>query len=55
MQLPLSFCVIAGFRSEGDENRALLVYYGAKGGNFLPTLCNLFSLKVGKKLPNFAA
>jgi len=29
--------VISGFRREGDENCALLGYYAASGGNFLPT------------------
>ena len=34
----LSCCVISGFRREIDENCALLGYYAARCGNFLPTL-----------------
>jgi len=30
-------CMILGFRHEADENRALLEYYAASSGNFLPT------------------
>jgi hypothetical protein len=30
-------CVISGFRREVDENWALLGYYAAGIGNFLPT------------------
>jgi len=29
--------MILGFRHEADENRALLEYYAASSGNFLPT------------------
>ena len=31
-------CHISGFRREVDENSALLGYYTASGGNFLPTI-----------------
>jgi len=31
------FCVILGFRREEDENCALLGYYAASSGGFLPT------------------
>jgi len=30
-------CVTSGFHREADENRALLGYYAASSGNFLPT------------------
>ena len=30
-------CMILGFRRDVDENRALLEYYAASSGNFLPT------------------
>ena len=33
----LVFCVISGFRREVDENYRRLGYYGASGGNYLPT------------------
>jgi hypothetical protein len=30
-------CSISGFRLEVNENRALMGYYAARSGNFLPT------------------
>jgi len=53
--------VISGFRREGDENRALLGYYGTNSGNFV-TESPIFrfepedetdrlSRNVGNKLP----
>jgi len=61
-------CVISGFRREVAENCALLGYYAASGGNFLPTFRDnlsvlrvqlnpedLLSGNVGKKLPLLAA
>ena len=62
-------CVTSGFRREADENRALLGYYAASSGDFLPTFrANLsvpvfisqvgndrLSRNVGKKLPLLAA
>jgi len=35
--------VISGFRREVDENCALLGYYAASSGNFLPTFRNNLS------------
>jgi hypothetical protein len=32
-----NLCAISGLRREADENRALLGYYAASSGNFLPT------------------
>ena len=30
-------CAVLGFRREGDENSALLGFYAATSGNFVPT------------------
>jgi len=34
----ISLYVVSGFRSDVDKNLALLGYYAAHGGNFLPTV-----------------
>jgi len=45
-------CVISGFRREVDENCALLGYYSAGSGNFLPTFRdNLWVPSSGVKNP----
>jgi hypothetical protein len=45
-------CVFSGFRREVDENRALLRYYTASSGNFLPTFRdNVLVLSSGVKNP----
>jgi hypothetical protein len=38
--LELLFRMISGFRHEVDETCALLGYYAARSGNFLPTFWN---------------
>jgi len=40
----LSRCVISGCRHEVDENCALLGYYAADSGNFLPTFRDYISI-----------
>jgi hypothetical protein len=56
--------MISGFRREVDGNCALLGYYTAYSGNFLPTFRDNLSVRsridmlfrnVGKKLPQLAA
>jgi hypothetical protein len=37
--------VIARFRREVDENRALLGYYAASSSNFLPTFRDIFKVQ----------
>jgi len=45
-------CVISGFRSEVYENCALLGYYAASSGNFLPTFWdNVLVPSLGAKTP----
>ena len=41
-------CVFAGFRRELAENRALLGYYAASSGNFLPTFRDNLSVPSSK-------
>jgi len=53
----LSLCLVSGFCCEADENCALLGYYAASSGNFLPTLHdNLLVPSSGVKniLPSWA-
>jgi len=42
-------CVISGFRREVDEKYALLGYYAASSGNFLPTFRD--NLSVPSSIP----
>jgi hypothetical protein len=59
--ITLEVCAISGFRREAAENRALLGYYAASNGNFLPTFLNhedathRLSRNVRTKLPLRAA
>jgi hypothetical protein len=39
-------CVISGFRREVNGNGALLGYYAATSGNFLPTFRFVFPIQV---------
>jgi hypothetical protein len=53
-------CLIGSFRREVDSNCALLGYYAASSGCFLPTLnredvTDTLSRNAGKKLPLLAA
>jgi hypothetical protein len=42
------FCVISGFRRHVDENCALLGYYTASNGNYLPTFRDNLSVPSSK-------
>ena len=67
----LIFCVDSGFRREVDENSAILSYYAARSGNFVPSFLEYpsvpslfltpedgtdgFSGNLNRKLPLFSA
>jgi hypothetical protein len=45
-KMALPHCTISDFRREVDENCALLGYYSASSGNFLPTFFSRDNLSV---------
>ena len=49
MNLPINL-VISGFRHEVEENCAVLGYYGASSGNFLPMFRDNLSVDPSKVL-----